>query len=335
MTENGEKNVDPAAAEGDPLISILIVSRDRRRHLETLVARLKDMDTRHRYEIVVVEETDRPEPFEGVTYVPHPVADLGIPYARNLALANATGELVVFIDDDCTVPDQWLNRLLTPFQNARVVGVQGGVTVPPDTNPVGWAETILGFPGGGVKRVLESKGRTIETKEVSTLNCAYRKWVIEEIGGFDERLKLGAEDYILAKEACTYGQCLFVPDAIVAHESRGSFLKIWKWFVRRGRSDIKAQRTRSSNEYALSMVLKSSVGLKVCGLFIACLIFDTSLLVLLPAALLSYAGLQYIRHFKAWKETRTSFKTLCVISPVKLLMDIAMDWGRVKGLLLG
>ncbi|MEW6673844.1 MAG: glycosyltransferase, partial [Thermodesulfobacteriota bacterium] len=73
-------------------------------------------------EIVAVEETNDPAFFEGVTYVAHPVADRGIPYARNLGLQHATGDLVVFIDDDCIIHERWLDNLLAPFADEAVVG---------------------------------------------------------------------------------------------------------------------------------------------------------------------------------------------------------------------
>ena len=225
-------------ANGRCAVSILICSRDRRLSLESLVATLKNMITKHPFEIVVVEETDKPDPIAGTRYIPHPVTNRGIPYARNLAMDNANGEIIAFLDDDCRVYDGWLDTLLDPFQDLSVVGVQGGVTVPESANAIGWAESILGLPGGGIRRVLNAKGKLQETREISTLNCAYRRWVIEKVGGFEQKLKIAGEDYVLAKKACDHGQCFFVPNAMVSHDTRGSLIKIWYWFIRRGRAEI-------------------------------------------------------------------------------------------------
>ena len=208
------------------LISILICSRDRRNEMELLVAEIQRLDSPYTLEIVAVEETDSPRPIEGVKYVAHPVANRGIPYARYLALSNANGRIIIFLDDDCIIREGWLDNLLRPLNDDSIVGVQGGVCVPDDTNPLGWAESILGLPGGGIRRVHLSKGKTQDTREISTLNCAYRRWVIDEVGGFEKQLKITGEDYLLAKQACNYGRCVYVPDAMVSHKARGTLRNI-------------------------------------------------------------------------------------------------------------
>ena len=138
----------------EPTISILVCSRDRHSDLERMAGNLRRMNARHRYEIVAVEETDAPRPIEGVRYFSHPVKNLGFPYARNLSIEKATGEILVFVDDDCQIRDGWLDKLVRPFEDPLVVGVQGGVTAPDGSNAVGWAESLLGFPGGGIRRVI-------------------------------------------------------------------------------------------------------------------------------------------------------------------------------------
>jgi GT2 family glycosyltransferase len=296
------------------------------------------MDTELSFEIIVVEETDNPVPIEGTIYIPHPVANRGIPYARNLALAHAGGDIIVFLDDDCIIHSNWLETLLAPFQDKSVVGVQGGINVPKDTNVIGWVETILGFPGGGIRRVLESEGRNQETREISTLNCAYRRWVIDKIGGFEKKLKITGEDYILAKKACEYGKCLFVPDAMVSHEARGDLKKIWSWFVRRGRAEVDVIRTGAQKDITLRTVLKGSLVVKFCILTIIILLFFIyfscwPILLFLTIAVLLFHAIQFTRYYKAWKISAAPLMTLLLLPGIKLWMDTAMDWGRLRGFL--
>jgi glycosyltransferase involved in cell wall biosynthesis len=309
-------------------ISILICSRDRRRDLERLIESIKNLDSDRSPEIVVVEETDNPIQIDGIRYIPHPIANRGIPYARNLALANATGEIIVFLDDDCRIRNGWLDNLLEPFKDDSVVGVQGGVTVPNETNAIGWAESILGFPGGGIRRAWEAKGKNQDTREISTLNCAYRKWVIDKVGGFEGRLKLTGEDYILAKQACNFGRCLFVPKAMVSHESRGNMIKIWHWFVRRGRGDIDVIRVGNWQRVSLGWLIKSSLSIKLSFLIMMSIVFTDWAIIFTFFALLAYGVFQYGRHFKVWKNTEASIMAFLLLPVVKLTMDMAMDWGR-------
>jgi GT2 family glycosyltransferase len=314
-------------------VSILICSKNRREALETLARDLLTIKPDHTFEIIVVEETDDPTPIKGTTYVSHPIANRGIAFARNLALSNATGDLIVFLDDDCIITDAWLDNLLEPFKDDSVVGVQGGVNVPHGTNAIGWAESILGFPGGGIRRVFQAGGNNQETQEISTLNCAFRKRVFDKVGGFDERLKLGGEDYLFAKQACEYGRCLFVPKAIVSHEARGSLISIWHWFVRRGRAEVDIIRTGKQKDTTVWTILRSSFCIKLCFLILIGLSFSEWFIPLLLIGLLTYCLLQFLRYYKPWRSSGAKTNTLILLPLVKLVMDFAMDWGRLKGII--
>ncbi|MBW1997079.1 MAG: glycosyltransferase [Deltaproteobacteria bacterium] len=321
--------INHASEEQNGLVSILICSKDRRRELENLVDTLKAMDTQHPFEIVVVEETDKPMPLKGARYVSHPVANKGIPYARNLALSHGRGEIIVFLDDDCIIHDQWLDKLLAPFEDGSVVGVQGGVTVPPHTNATGWVEAIVGVPGGNIRRVLEAKGKNIETREISTLNCAYRRRAVDKVGGFDSRLKITGEDYVLAKKICRLGRCLFVPDAMVSHEARGRLSLIWRWFIRRGRADIDVIKVTGWDMPKFIWLLRSSILLKILALGLICTLLPGLVVLFLSTAIVGYFLSQYARYYATWKKARISLRPLVLIPAVKFVMDLAIDTGRI------
>lgn len=315
-----------------PPVSILICSRDRRADLEKIVQDLKAMDTIHPFDIVVVEETDAPRPIAGVRYIAHAVKNLGFAHARNLSIAQATGDILVFVDDDCQIGQGWLDNLLHPFADATVVGAQGGVVVPEGTNAIGWAESLLGFPGGGVRRVVDSGGSVQETMEVSTLNSAYRRDVVQAVGGFSHRLRWGSEDYLLAKKACQHGRCIFVPDALVAHRARGSFSGIWDWFVRRGRAEIGVVRSREYAAAGWASVRRSSLLLKLLLLSVLGLFFPMGWLYVLLLFLPFYSLLQYYRIWPVWRRSAAPFLALVMVPFVKLTMDLAADVGRLKGI---
>lgn len=315
-------------------ISLMICSKNRRRQLEELISRLKGMDTQYNYEIVVVEETGFPAPLEDVKYVPHPVANRGIPFARNLALSHAKGEIIVFIDDDCMISENWLNKLIEPFEDNSILGVQGGVTPPKKTNSIGWAESILGFPGGGIKRIIEAMGNSRATKEISTLNCAYRKSIIDKIGGFDEKLKFGGEDYIFAKQVSTYGKCLFVPSATVNHESRGNLRKIWSWFVRRGQAEITVIQSRKYKKANYKSIVRGSLGIKFALMVLCGILISDFITYLFGITVLFYGIVIYTRYYKIWEKGHVAFAAFMILPLVKSTMDLAKDWGRLKALIL-
>ena len=322
-----------SSALSPPDVSVLICTRDRRAMLDALLADLvRQKYPKQAMEVVVVEETDTPRPLKGVRYIPIPIRNLGFAHVRNVAWRHATHDIVVYIDDDCRVSSDWLQKLLTPFTDLSVLGIQGGVTVPDSTNAIGWAESLLGFPGGGIKRVWQANEETQETKEISTLNCAYRRRVIAEVDGFDEQLKYGGEDYLLAKQVCNHGGCLFVPDALVNHKTRGNLFKIWHWFVRRGRAEIALIRTGKQKDITFSTVSRSSVAIKLCPLFLTGLVSLKWMFFVLLISALAYGCYQYVRYFTAWKASGASFMALAILPVVKISMDAAMDSGRLLGI---
>ncbi len=315
-------------------ISIVICSKDRRDSLKRLLGQLSVLVFTRSFEIVVVEETGSPAPVDGVTYLSHPPVGRGIPYARNLGLKQAKGEIIVFVDDDCLICEGWMERLLTPFEDKTVVGVQGGVTVDEAAGFIGWAESILGFPGGGVRRILMAGGKRQVTREISTLNCAYRKWVLDEIGGFDERLKVGGEDYVLAKQACRFGECVFVPEAVVTHAPRGALKSIFRWFVRRGRADIDVIRIGRQTDRTFFNLMKDSITVKAFMVAVICACIPRLAPAVIMLSVLGFFLLQYRRYYRPWQMSDAPAAAFVVLPIVKLVMDLGMDWGRFRRMFL-
>lgn len=307
-------------------ISVLVISRERRDLLNRVLDDLKKQDYQGEFEIVVVEETDSPVAPEGVVYVPHPLKNLGIAFARNLSITHAKHDVLVFIDDDCRVQPHWLSTLVAPLVDAQILGTQGGVTVPNGTNSIGWAESLLGFPGGGITRIHEAKGKAQKTKEVSTLNACYRKESVLDAGCFSSAARFGGEDYLLAKRIAAKGVLLFVPDAVVRHEARGSLPAIWTWFVRRGRAEYDVYAEGSVSEDYLPWMLRSSIMLKLLP-FLVLLHWSVLPLVLM---ILFIVGTNLWRFRWVLAEKNIPTMAWCLLPWVRLTMNFATDVGRIK-----
>ncbi len=50
----------------------------------------------------------------------------GVAFARNAALAAATGDIIAFTDDDCVTDPHWLYYLELPFLRDPSIGMAGG-----------------------------------------------------------------------------------------------------------------------------------------------------------------------------------------------------------------
>jgi hypothetical protein len=242
------------------------------------------------------------------------------------------------------------------------MGVAGGVLVR-DCNLIGYAENILGFPGGGIRRIYQSRNKIIPIKYLSTCNCAYRKRVFDEFGLFNERAKYSGEDYLFAEKVVMKYMCLFNPAAIVYHKPRGSLRGVFKWFVRRGISDVlmlKEIRGVKGTKHLL-MILKNSL---IVRLLVLVILISLSGLPIVAYPLLFlvyyfflflrerfsheiYSGFKYgmlrrlfksgILHSNELGYTKCRGKDsqlLWLVPIVKIVMDLGMEWGRIKGLFL-
>ncbi len=122
---------------------------------------------------------------------------------RNLGIKRARGELVGFTDDDCIAKSDWIKQIVPNFSDFSVAGVQGKTVIPSmDRSKNGYCRALH----------LTKTG-------YQTCNIFYRKKILEEVGGFDERFVESArEDSDLAFTALKRGYRIgYAPTAIIKH----------------------------------------------------------------------------------------------------------------------
>ncbi|MCZ2822758.1 glycosyltransferase [Modestobacter sp. VKM Ac-2977] len=106
----------------------------------------------------------------------------GLSIARNAGVQAASGDVVVFTDDDCLVRDRWLDPLVAPFADPRVGVVTGEMvdlaasdSVPSERQHPDFRRTVQGLDLG------------------HGANMAFRRSAVLDVGGFDERLGAGTD----------------------------------------------------------------------------------------------------------------------------------------------
>jgi GT2 family glycosyltransferase/sugar lactone lactonase YvrE len=147
----------------------------------------------------------------------------GLSAARNLGLANATGEIVAYTDADVRVDPDWLTYLVQPFLASDVVG-SGGPNVVPADDP--WmAQCVARAPGGPTHVLLDD--RTAE--HVPGCNMAFRRVALEAIGGFNPIYLRAGDDVDVCWRLQARGWRIgFAPSALVWHRHRSSVKAYWK-----------------------------------------------------------------------------------------------------------
>ena len=222
----------------------------------------------------------------------------------------------------------WLKKLIQPFAtNPAIVGTAGSVRVR-DCGLIGYAENILGFPGGGIRYEDAAGGRQVQTTLLSTCNCAYRRPAIEAAGCFPEDAPFSGEDSLLAEGVQAHGECVYVPDARVYHLARDSLGKIFRWFIRRGGSET-LMLTRGSRPGVHALwIVRSSWTLRL-ALLGAALYGWPTLWRILPFLLLGYYVAMLYRY--RFAVNYPAYRRAWPIVPfVKLTMDFGMEVGRFK-----
>lgn len=312
-----------------PTVSVLICTKDRRDDVARALASLRaDGVEREGVEIVVIEETAHPRPIAGVRYVPLPPEGRGFAHVRNRAVDAAKGSLLVFVDDDCEVERGWFDALLAPMADPAVAGTAGAVLVR-DCNAIGYAENILGFPGGGLRYLAAAGGRVVATRFVSTCNCVYRRAAIEAVGGFSPLASLGGEDSLLADRITARWPCRYAPGAVAYHRPRQRLVAIFPWFVRRGRAEVRILPGKPRPGAVVLALLRGSTLLRLtlAALVLAWLPWPLALTVPL-AALLYYLAL--LRRFTfAWRFP--SHRRGFWLAPlVRVIADAGAEVGRLS-----
>ncbi|HZB58728.1 MAG TPA: glycosyltransferase, partial [Actinomycetota bacterium] len=131
--------------------------------------------------------------------------------ARNLGWRRATAEWVAFLDDDVIPGPSWLADLARDLEGleAEVAASQGRVRVPlpPWRRPTDWERNVRG----------------LETARWATADMAYRRSVLQEVGGFDERFpRAYREDADLGLRVVRAGYRIVNGRRVVTHPVRAA-----------------------------------------------------------------------------------------------------------------
>jgi len=161
----------------------------------------------------------------------------GLSAARNAGAEAATGEIVVYIDDDASPDPHWLWYLAATFRNTDHAAVGGpNIPPPPDTAV---ADCIANAPGGPVCVLLSDR----KAEHIPGCNMAIRKESLAAIGGFDLRFRVAGDDvdvcWRLQNRGLTIGHD---PAAVVWHHRRRSLSSYWRQQCGYGRAEALLER---------------------------------------------------------------------------------------------
>lgn len=222
-----------------PAVSIIIPAHNEEATLEKCLASLENLNyPSNKLESILINDGSTDDTKEIIenhvqkskyTFKYLETEGVGAPKARNIGLKKAKGEYVAFTDADCVVESNWLRNLIKNFNSKEVVSVGGpNITPEHDTEFAECVGEVLSFLSKPGSRYASIPDKTMEIFHNPTCNVVYRKEVIEEVGGFNEKL-VNCEDEELDYRIRERGyKILYTPGAKVYHYRRPT----WKRFAK-------------------------------------------------------------------------------------------------------
>ena len=205
-------------------ISLLIATRDRRASLERCLEAVGRARAPESLEVIVVDNGSRDgtrafldEYARGAAFTVVPLSEPrpGKSRALNAGLTRVTGDLVAFIDDDVYISPDYFARLREIFGRSDVGYCGGRILLHDPTDlPITVRTTTT--------MELIPAHTFIMAGAIQGCNMAFRREVLEAIGGFDVMLGPGTrficEDLDLAARASAAGWSGgFFPELVVYH----------------------------------------------------------------------------------------------------------------------
>ncbi len=205
----------------DPKISVVIPHLNQPDMLSRCLASLTD-NTRPPDEVIVVDNGSEtlPEVPAYVTLLQEKTPGPGP--ARNLGVAQATGNVLAFIDADCLARFDWLEEAEKAIATADILGgdVRIGYVNPSQLTVLEAYESIYAYQ---MKRYIAEESFT------GTGNLIVRREVLEDVGPF-AGLSV-AEDKDWGQRATGMGyKIIYVPRVRIYHPARRTFFELYaKW----------------------------------------------------------------------------------------------------------
>ena len=230
--------LDRAVRAAWPRASIVVVTWDNLAFTRMCLASIFENTEYPNYELIVVDNASTDGTVEELhrlsRELPHVRAlcndrNAGFGPANNQGLADASGDILVLLNNDTVVPRGWLTRLARHLDDPTV-----GLIGPATNRTCNEAQLDIPYQTyGEFRTVARAQGRGHEGERhpirMPMMFClALRRDVYDRLGPLDERYEVGMfedEDYALRAKAAGY-DVVWTPEVYVHHAYHASIGKL-------------------------------------------------------------------------------------------------------------
>lgn len=180
----------------------------------------------------------------------------GLSFARNRALKEASGDFLLFIDDDVNCLPGWLSAHAHAAKDTGVTATGGRIepVLPAETLP--WVRELIMSENGGPAARYDLGDQPLEFRrgESGQLPCGANfglpRELLRALGGFKvdlgwgRRMIPGEESELFSRLLASGGAIRYVPEARVQHRIQGSRVTpeyYRRWYRGHGRATIRAR----------------------------------------------------------------------------------------------
>ncbi len=156
---------------------------------------------------------DLAQDYPRVRYIRQEAAGLSV--ARNNGAEAATGDILAYTDDDCTVDPDWLIYLVRALADPDIAAA-GGPNIPPPARSLAQA-CVIASPGGPAHVLLNDR----IAEHIPGCNLAVKRTAFDSINGFRPKYHAAGDDVDFCWRLQEAGGAIaFAPSAMVWHDRR-------------------------------------------------------------------------------------------------------------------
>ena len=226
--------------ENVPLVSVIIPVKDRPEDIRDCLTSIFQIQwPKEKLEVIVVDDgsqDDTPMVAEALgAKVIRRQQSGGPSIARNLGAKAAQGEILAFLDSDCTVDAGWFLELIPWLLAPGIGGVGGFVASYYRTSQLDRYEEAMSSLSMGKRLLYEAAGEG--NFYVPTCNLLVKKTVYEEMNGLNPEMHLGEDvDFCWRMRSAGYG-LLYVTVGRAWHKHRNVLGQMLKRRMQYGTSE--------------------------------------------------------------------------------------------------